>query len=76
MRSAKEALIYESITLPLEIKNKIIKDVQISFHFSDGTIHHVKPPKKISKKLAISALRDQKKAYKNWSFLNEEDTEV
>ena len=79
MITAKEALIKESITLPLEIRNKIIKNVQISFHFTDGTMHHVKPPgKAISKELAINCLQGIHTLghLENWSFLNDEDVKI
>jgi hypothetical protein len=76
MKSAKEMLISESISLPLEIRDKIVKDVQISFHFADGRIHHVKPNKKISEKLSKNCLKRQSIYYKNWNFLDEEDLEI
>lgn len=78
MHNAKEALIYEATTLPVEIRNKIIKNIQISFHFEDGTMHHVKPGDKISKALAVNCLRGIHILghLENWQFLNEEDTEI
>ena len=76
MRTARDILIRESITLPEEIKHRIVKDVQISFHFEDGKIHHVKPKKKISERLANSCLKNQFTVYKNWSFLDEKEVEI
>jgi hypothetical protein len=72
---AKEALIQESITLPLEIRDRRIASIQISFLFEDGTMHHVKPDV-ASKKLARDCLCDNPIHYDNWEFLNAEDTEV
>ena len=76
MKNAKDALIQESITLPIEIRDKIIRDVQISFLFEDGSMHHVKPNDFSSKKLAADAYRNNPIRYEQWEFLNEEDTEV
>ena len=78
MKTAKEALIQESITLPLEIRDKIIKNMQISFQFEDGSMHHVIPINEISMKLSHDCLnivsgRKQHRHLKNWNFLNDED---
>jgi len=77
LKNAKDALIQESITLPVEIRDLPVKEVQISFLLEDGRMHHVKPPLDYaSKKLARDCLRNNPIHYENWSFLNEEDTEV
>ena len=74
MRSAKEALLLEAITLPVEVRNRLIRNLQISFQFEDGTMHHVKPSKIVSKKLARDCLKNLTgPRYKPWSFLDEED---
>jgi hypothetical protein len=77
MKKANEALIQESITLPLEVRDKRVTAVQVSFLFADGTMHHVKPDvTEASRKLARDCLHDNPIHYEQWSFLNEEDTEV
>ncbi len=76
MKSAKDVLIQESITLPTEIRDKLVKCIQISFQFEDGTMHHVKPNPMVSQILARDALKVQRTRYDNWGFLSEEDTEI
>lgn len=76
LKNAKDALIQESITLPKEIRDLPVKEVQISFLLEDGRMHHVKPFDYASKKLARDCLRDNPIHYETWQFLNEEDTEV
>jgi len=73
----KESLIGESITLPSEIRNRRVCKVQISFLFSDGSMHHVKPDdREASKRLAADAYRENPIHYEQWEFLAEEETEV
>lgn len=72
---ANEVLVQESITLPLEIRDKKVIAVQISFLFEDDSMHHVKPPS-ASKLLANDCYKDSPIRYNQWQFLNEEDTEV
>jgi len=79
--SAKDALIHESISLPIEIKNKMVKDVLISFCFEDGSIHHIKPIDKVVKLLSNDVLlvisgRKPCIELKNWNFLDEEDVKI
>lgn len=75
--SAKEVLIQESITLPLEIKDKKALAVQVSFLFEDGSMHHVKPHEDIvSKDLATDCYKNSPIRYETWGFLSEDDTEV
>lgn len=71
---AKDSLIVESVGLPAEIRDKDIKEVQISFLFDDGKMHHVKPPiHAISKRLAEDCLKRQTIRYSNYEFLDEDD---
>ncbi len=73
----KEALIGESISLPSEIRDRKVVKVQISFLFSDGSIHHVKPDDRAaSKRLASDAYYENPIHYEQWEFLSAEDTEV
>lgn len=81
MKSAKEALIQESLVLPLEVRDRLIKNCLISFQFEDGTMHHVKPADKITKELIYDCLhvvagKKPCRHYENWSFLDEEDMKV
>jgi hypothetical protein len=73
---AHEALIQESITLPNEIRNKEVKQIQISFLFDDGKMHHVKFPGKMSKIIAEDCIKDQFIHLENWKFLEDGDTEI
>jgi hypothetical protein len=81
MKSAKDALIQESLTLPLEVRDRLIKNCLISFQFEDGSMHHVIPAEKVTKELAYDCLhvvtgRKQRRHFENWSFLNEEDMKI
>ena len=76
--SAKDALIHESITLPLEIKDRLIKNLQISFQFEDGSMHHIMPAGKISIILShdilnVASGRKPHRRLRNWNFINDED---
>jgi len=81
MKSAKESLIQESLTLPLEVRNRLVKNCLISFQFEDGSMHHVKPADHITKELAYDCLhvvtgRKPHTHFENWSFLDEEDMKI
>jgi len=77
MKSAKEALLLEVITLPVEIRDKLIRNLQISFQFEDGSMHHVQPSKAVSRSLASDCLkRLTGPRYKRWSFIDEEDMKI
>ncbi len=69
--NAKKSLIEESITLPLEIKDRRVVKVQISFLFDDGSIHHVKPDdREASRLLAADAYMESPIHYRQWQFLS------
>lgn len=76
---AKDALIQESITLPVEVRDRLVKNIQISFQFADGQMHHVIPSKPIATKLAsdcLKTIRHGWKTYVNWNFLEDKDIEI
>jgi len=75
--SPKEALIGESISLPLEIRDRMVSKVQISFLFDDGSMHHVKPDDRAaSKRLAADCQKENPIHYEQWEFLTTDETEV
>lgn len=73
---AYKALIKESVTLPKEVRDKDVIDIQISFLFADGKMHHVKPGCQTSRKLAEDVRKTQRIRYDNWSFLDNGEVEI